>query len=319
MAELVIGSRRWKTIDGSSSTLLDRIKQLNDAGYEYKGAANLIVIGAKDEVAPIPTPTPTPTPTPDPTPTPTPTPDPTPSPSPSPVPLVFGNGWDDASMPLGDGMMTLLDNGRWSDFGPSYHTPYQIAEVVSRNGSRMLQINFLPGAGGNGPDYRIIRNFGQNFSQLFASWEQEWSPSFRWASADHKLAILGAGNGDSQDVYFNIRGNSGGTSGRPVIYVTRLDTMFSDRSVSIVPGVKTVFEIKIINGQRIEAKVNGRLLNLTPEAGSGTAPIAGSGGTGFIKLDTTYNAYSYIEGIPGALPARTWYDDIRVSTVGWTR
>ena len=118
-------------------------------------------------------------------------------------------------------------------------------------------------------------------------------------------------------MYFNVRGNGNGPSGRPVIYVTRLDTMFSDRSVDIRPGVKYRFEIHIQNGQRVEAKVNGRLLNLTPEAGSGASPIAANAGTGMIKLDTTYNAYSYIESVGGALPARTWYDRVQISTQGW--
>lgn len=327
MADRTFGGKQWRTVNGTASDLLNRVEALERDGYELKGFANLLVVGVKPVPAPTPAPTPTPTPTPVPEPTPapapapesTPTPIPEPTPAPSPVSLVFSNGWDNTALPLGSSMETLLDGRGWNDFGPSYRTPYQIAEVVNRNGSRCLQVNFLPGAGGNGPDFRIIKSLGQSYANVYAYWEQEWSANWVWASADHKLAIFGANESD-QAVYFNVRGNTDGlqgSNGRPVIYVTRLDTMFSDRNVRIYPGRKYRFEIHIQNGQPVQAKVNGQLLTLTPEAGSGTAPIAASNGTGSIKLDTTYNAYSYIESVRDALPAQCWYDNVKVSTQGW--
>lgn len=316
MAERVIAGRRWKTLPTTSeSNALQQIDAMITAGYTYEGALNAVVLGSKVEVvSPPPPPPPPPDPTPVPEPIPDPPPPPPPTPAPSPVPLIFSNSWETAA--LGDSLESLLDNRHWTDFGPSYHSPYQIAQIIQfASGVKALQVNFLPGAGGNGPDFRIIKVLGQTYSNIWAAWDQDWPPQWQWASADHKLAIFGP-NDSSQDVYFNVRGNGNGPIGRPVIYIRQLDTMFSDRSVEIRGGVKYRYEIHIQQGQLVQAKVSGRLLNLTPEAGNATQPIAQTG-VGAIKLDTTYNNYAYIESVRNALPANTRYSRVAVSTVGW--
>jgi hypothetical protein len=308
----------WRYDNGQLDTLLSRIEALERDGYKLVDVANLAVLGVKDE-APAPSPTPVPTPVPVPVPTPTPVPEPvptpTPVPTPSPVPLVFSNSWETAA--LGESMASLMDNGNWDDFGPSYHSPYHIAQIVQLGAGKALQVNFLRGAGGNGPDFRIGKTFSHTpLPDVYIAWTQSWSPTWVWAGADHKLAIFGANDSD-QAVYFNVRGNGNGPVGRPVIYITGQDTMYSDSAVEIRGGVSYRYQIHLQNGRPVEAKVNDRLLNLRPEAGSGTSPVSPASGIGFLKLDTTYNAYSYIESVAGALPANTRYSDVKVSTQGW--
>lgn len=248
-----------------------------------------------------------------------PVPPPTTPPPPSNVPLIFSSNFQAA---LGCNNTALTDGGLWNDgWGGSNACTADIAEVVNEPEGRM-KVKFRPHLSGgvpvadsNGPDYRVQRSFGSNLPSVYVRFEQAHSTNWVWDSADHKLAILGSGTPFSQDVYFNVRGNGRGPCGRPVIYVVHQDTMFSDASVQICAGQKNVYELKIVSGQRIEAKVNGRLLTLTREAGTATTPTASNTGIGYIKLDTTYNRYSYPSSL--GLTMFTWYGRVAVSTQGW--
>lgn len=237
------------------------------------------------------------------------------------VPLIFQNGWENQTS-LGCGLSILLDGGGWNDYGPSSscNSP-QIAEIVNTeryDGNRSLQVNFRPDGSINGPDFRIIQSLGGTRSQIYARWYVKYSNNWRWASADHKVAIFGDSS-YTQDVYFNVRGNGNGGQGRVAIHVIPTDTVLSDPTSNMSPGVWHLCEIRIVSGPngRIEAKLDGRLLNLTTEAGrtASASNLNTGAGIAYIKLDTTYNAYSYPSSL--GLNMNTWFDSVAVSTQGW--
>ena len=242
--------------------------------------------------------------------------------------IVFSNGFE-GDAPLGctlEGLLQRTTAQPWDDFGPhvgaTCASGRQIAEIVEGNsceGSRSMQVNFRPDGSQNGPDYRVIKTFGSQ-NEIWARWCTRYSKNWVFAGADHKVAIFGNSQGTSQDVYFNIRGNGNGPVGRPVIGITPGDSMFSDEGVQIRGGDWIVFEIHIVCGPsgRVEAKINGRQLKLRNEAGSlqninKLDPCTGD--VGYIKLDTTYNAYNYPSRL--GLTMNMWYDDIAVSAGGW--
>jgi hypothetical protein len=236
------------------------------------------------------------------------------------VPLIFQNGWD-AQSALGCGLSILLDGNAWNDYGPSSTCTNNVAQVTnaeSHDGGRALQVNFFPDGSGNGPDFRIIQNLGGARSQIYARWYVKYSNNWRWASSDHKIAIFGD-TSSSQDVYFNVRGNGNGGQGRVAIHVIPSDTVFSDPTSNMSPGVWHLCEIHIVSGPggRVEAKLDGRLLNLTAEAGRGGSitNLNTGANVSYIKMDTTYNAYSYPTSL--GLTMQTWFDTVAVSTQGW--
>lgn len=237
--------------------------------------------------------------------------------------MLFTNGWDQ-NVGTGCDFTKITDRSAWNDYGPgstcdgSTHDA-DIDNTQSVDGSQSLRVNFTPDGSQNGPDFRIVKRLGTNHQQLYARWYTKWSNNWVFASGDHKVAIFGNAAETTQDIYFNIRGNGNGPSGRVVIGITPSDTVFSDRNVSITPGVWHLFEIRIVSGSngRIEAKADGRLLNLTYEAGNqaNITSLNTGGGTGYIKLDTTYNIYSYPSSL--GLFMNTWYDAVALSTSGW--
>lgn len=243
--------------------------------------------------------------------------------------LIFQNGWENRTE-LGCTLNGLRDglggvsSTAWNDFGPSYpglcsDVP-PVAEIVTserHDGNRSLQVNFQPDGAINGPDFRIGQDLGSR-NEIYARWYVKYSSNWRWASADHKVAIFGSPS-YSQDIYFNIRGNTNGGQGRVAIHTIPGGTVFSDPNSNMSPGVWHLAEIHIVSGPngRIEAKLDGQLLNLRDEGSRGLNPLNVNTGSsvGYIKLDTTYNNYAYPTSL--GLSMRAWYDSVAVSTQGW--
>ena len=241
---------------------------------------------------------------------------------------IFSSGFDDAG-PLGCTLGGLLQSSTsqpWTDFGPRVEATCTagrvLAEIVEGpavDGTRSLQVNFRPDGSENGPDYRVAKGFGGQ-REIYARWYTQYSKNWVFAGADHKVAIFGNSVGSTQDVYFNIRGNGNGPVGRPVIHIIPSESVFSDDDVKIRGGEWILFEIHIVCGPggRVEAKINGRQLKLRNEAGDAQNinklnPC--SGNVDYIKLDTTYNAYSYPSRLK--LTMQMWYDAVAVATSGW--
>jgi len=238
--------------------------------------------------------------------------------------IFFQDSWDRVGG-TGCDFAKLTDNSAWDDYGPSStcsDTPH-VADLVTDqrfDGTSSLRVNFEPDGSGNGPDYRIVKSFGSNRNEIYARWYTKWSSNWQWASGDHKVAIFGSGSQVTQDVYYNIRGNGGGgPSGRVTIHVIPSDTAFSDPGFSVTPGVWHLCEIHIVSGAngRVEAKMDGRLLNLQNEAGTTRNPanLNTGAGVGYIKLDTTYNIYSFPTSL--GLHMNMWYDAVAVGSGGW--
>lgn len=238
--------------------------------------------------------------------------------------LVFSDGWE-RGVGIGCDYNKLTDANAWNDYGPagtcSSNPP--VAQIVTDEkfqGTSSLRVNFTPDGSGNGPDFRIVKTFGSNHTNFYARWYVKWSNNWVFAGADHKVALFGVGNQNSQDVYYNIRGNGGGgPSGRVTIHVIPSNVAFSDPNFNVTPGVWHLCEIHIVSGPngRVEAKMDGQLLNLRVESGNQANPanLNTGSGVGFIKLDTTYNLYSYPSS--RGLYLNMWYDDVAVSTTGW--
>jgi hypothetical protein len=241
-------------------------------------------------------------------------------------PVLFANGWENRSE-IGCSLEGLLDGPGgvsstwWNDFGPylgaTCGTP-SIAEIVTaekHDGERALQVNFEPDGSQNGPDFRIAQGFDDR-TEIYARWWIKYSTNWVWAGADHKLAIFGE-DGGGQNIYYNVRGNGNGGNGRVVIHVIPADTLFEDTSTDVAPGIWHLCEIHIVAGAngRVEAKLDGRLLTLTNESGGNPLSVNTGPSIGYIKLDTTYNLYSYPTSL--GLSMKTWYDSVAVGTASW--
>lgn len=238
--------------------------------------------------------------------------------------VFFQDAWE-RNVGTGCDFTKISDASAWTDYGPSTTcsaSPH-VADIVNNEkveGNQSLRVNFTPDGSGNGPDFRIVKAFGTGYTEIYARWYTKWSNNWVWASGDHKVAIFGNAAQTSQDVYYNIRGNGGGgPSGRVAIHVIPTDTVLSDPSVVVTPGVWHLCEIHIVSGTngRVEAKIDGRLLNLRTEAGNTANPgnLNTGSNVGFIKLDTTYNIYSYPSSL--GLYMNMWYDGVGVGTAGW--
>lgn len=255
--------------------------------------------------------------------TPTPTPPPPPPPSPT-GNVLFYDGWDNVVSPSGTcDFATVTDGRAWDDYGPSstcVSPPVaQVVEGHATSGTRSLQVTFRPDGTNNGPDFRIVRDLPTRVTDMTLAWDQEWSANWVWASADHKMMIVGV-DGVSQDVYFNIRGNGNGSScGRVTVHVLPAGTAMSDPNVQICAGRRYHFEGHIVAGAsgRVEVRVNGQPLTLRTEAGTQANPLALNTGSGFsmVKADTTYNVYSVPSSL--GLTMYTWYDSVRWSAGGF--
>lgn len=192
-------------------------------------------------------------------------------------------------------------------------------------GAKALQVHFKDGDGSNGPDFRIITYLVDRIPVSAIRWYQKWDANWKWSPGqDHKLAIAGpvVGAVDEQRIYFNIRGQSGGTAGYPAIYLLEPDSFYSDQSLSITPGSWHLLEMLIVWGANgsVRIKVDGVERTLTHEAG-GTVDIhdfdTGGAGMDFLKLDTTYNNFGYFEANVSGDQSNTYYDDVAVADDDW--
>ena len=165
--------------------------------------------------------------------------------------VIFQDGWD-GGVGTGCTETNITDNRAWNEFGPSNTCT---AILPSPRSSPMR--------GSKGPrrcastSHRMARQTGRTSgssapgapttTRSIARWYIKYSDNWVFASADHKVAIFGVGNQGSQDIYYNIRGNGGGgPSGRVVIGVSPVDTVYSDPSVEVTPGVWHLCEIHIV-------------------------------------------------------------------------
>ena len=242
----------------------------------------------------------------------------------------FANGWQNRAE-LGSTLNGLVDRDyntsydratAYADFGPSFNATNYPASIITGTGprgtsSRLLQVRFLPDGTQNGPDFRITTASLGSMPDVYVRWYVKYSDNWKWAGADHKSMICGPDNG--QSIYGNIRGNGNGGQGRIAIHVIASDTVLSDATSNVTPGVWHLLEMHIVSGTngKIEAKLDGRLLNLTVEAGTQVNPANLNVGAAmaYCKLDTTYNAYSYPSGL--GLTMYTWFDEVAIATGGW--
>lgn len=250
---------------------------------------------------------------------------------------VFSSGWElatgTAATCNADINDPLTDHFLWNgDYGPGSGavcsaTPpiARLDTVVIHGGTKSMRIHYKVGDGANGPDFRISRLYGQEYGELWFSWYQYWDANWVWAAADHKMVIVGAVSPSfSQDVYFNIRGNGVGQSGRFIVANQTADAFFRDVGTAgnVIPGVWNHFEAHIVSGTHgsMEARVNGVQLTLSKEAGSGTTNVSDINtgpSLGYIKLDTTYNDFATFESNVVGGSSNTYYDDVGVSNLGW--
>lgn len=243
--------------------------------------------------------------------------------------VLFLSGWEDSSTNISDCSGgpndALMDLGVWDDYGPGAGsvcaaTPdiAQLSTVERHSGSRSLQVHFKNGDGGNGPDFRIVNALGGNRTNTYFREYIKWDANWKWAGSDHKTVIFGGGGQSTQDVYFNIRGNNGGgATGRIAIHVIPSDTVLSDTTNGlVVPGRWYLIEGHIVSGVngRIEAKLDGVPLTLATEAGNTVNPANLNTGSGidYVKLDTTYNVFSYFEANVSGGNSNVYYDDVAV-------
>jgi hypothetical protein len=238
------------------------------------------------------------------------------------------SGWE--AGPTGCGPDELLDAGAWREYGSSNACASEcnaggpdasivISDVLE--GSRALEVHFPPSSacGINGPDFRVLADLALS-TELYARFYVKWSDEWVWATADHKVAIFGLYD-QTQDVYFNIRGQQDPTRGRVALYAAPSDVVFSDPNHEITRGVWYLLEIHMVAGPHgsLAARVDGVDLALEHEAGTpGLTPDDVDTGSGFnfIKLDTTYNDYAF--AIDNGATMRMVYDAVEVNDGdGW--
>jgi len=237
----------------------------------------------------------------------------------------FASGWEDAPGTT-CAFDNLTDSSAWDDYGPAgtcSEVPViaQLSTTEHNSGSRSLQVHFKDGDGANGPDFRIVHAYGTTHATTYLRWYQKWDSNWRWSPGnDHKMVITGPPP-EQQLVYFNLRGVTGGASAYGAIHIISPDTVVSDQTITVSPGAWYRFELGVQWGAGgwVRAKINGTNLTLTHEAGNVVDPEnvnPGSGGA-FIKLDTTYNAFTYFEANVVGDAANCYYDDVAVATDDW--
>lgn len=238
---------------------------------------------------------------------------------------IFTSGWENAPGTSCD-VTNITDDGAWDDFGPSGTCSASPAIALLstsevNSGSRSLRVHFKDGDGANGPDFRIVHDFGATYPELYYRWMQKWDSNWRWSPGnDHKMLITGPPP-EQQVIYFNLRGHTGGASAYPAIHIITPDTVVSDQSVVVSPGEWVRFEMGIRwgSGGWVRARINGNACTLTTEAGNEVDPEntnPGSNG-GFVKLDTTYNNFTYFEANVSGNAANCYYDDVLVDDADW--
>lgn len=233
------------------------------------------------------------------------------------VPLFFESGWEN-QVGLACGPADLLDasgsaGSEWGAYGGSNGC---VVNTEKHDGSRALQVTHTPDGSINGPAFRIERFFGDR-SEVYVRWWVKYSNNWVWGNNQHKVAILGP-VGNAQNIYFNVQ--TDGVRGGPgyvVIAVIPGYDEFSDPTAVMTPGVWHLCELHIVAGTngRIEAKFDGRLLNLRSRFGLSPNNVNTGPAIGYLKLDTTYNDYAYPTSLNRTM--HSWYDSVAMSTVGW--
>jgi hypothetical protein len=248
--------------------------------------------------------------------------------SPASAETLFTSGWENGAP--GCGFDELLDTGAWREYGSANACASECnaggpdASVVTRDareGAQALEVRFPPSTAClvNGPDFRVLASFAAS-TELYARFYVKWSDEWVWAGADHKVAIFGLYD-QTQDIYFNIRGQPDDTKGRVAIGVTPADVVFSDPNHELTRGAWYLLEIHIVSGAHgsVAVRVDGVDLALEHEAGTpGIAPddVDTGAGVDYIKLDTTYNDYQY--AVDNGATMRMLYDAVTVNDGdGW--
>lgn len=233
---------------------------------------------------------------------------------------ILDSGWENSGG-TGCGLPNpIYDNGQWNaDYGPPTScsascSPWsgQLIYVTDtagevRDGTYALEFAFPDSMSGdcseaNGPDPRIESDFAA-VSELYLRFYVKWSSNFRWVGEDQdqKVIIMGPTSPLAQNIYFQTRGNAGGTSARMVVHVLPQDVVFgvsSGAGSNIQPNTWYCWEIHVVTGTSgsVEVRLDGVQQTLTVENGSGNPSNLNMGGAiGYIKIDGTYNNWaSYV-------------------------
>jgi hypothetical protein len=242
--------------------------------------------------------------------------------------LLFESGWENTTA-VGCNELALLDTV-WDDYGGSTACAGAVhdADVVDEmafDGARSLRVTQKPCPTGpgtcaadfNGTDFRIVKVFG-NQSEVTLLVRVRYDANYRWASADHKIAIFTDEAQTAQNVYLNTRGQPDGQHARvKLASIPAGDATFSDATPAhlVTTGVWYTIRVHVVAGDSgsLEAWLTPQgqpemKLDLVHEAGPDAnindLPVGSIGG---IKPDTTYNAGNAIlENM------YQWYDGIKV-------
>ncbi len=248
---------------------------------------------------------------------------------PDPADAVFYNGWENRDE-LGCSLEGLLDGpggvsaDSWNDFGPVLAVTCgepPIAEIVDdeqRSGERSLRVTFPPDFSQNGPDFRIQQDFAAQTETYVSAWVK-YSDNWVWASADHKILIMGQG-GDAftQDVYINVRGMGDGGPGYIAVHAIPADAVFEAYDSNVTPGQWHLVEAHIVSGDQgsIEVRLDGELLDFVdPARHWATTNVPTGNVVEYVEVDTTYNDYVYPSSL--GLTMHTWFDDVAVFEGSW--
>jgi hypothetical protein len=165
-----------------------------------------------------------------------------------------------------------------------------------------------------------VHNFASSHSEVFIRWYQKWDSNWLWAPGnDHKMCIFGPV--DTQLLYFNIRGNSGGTTGYAAIHVITPDSVIKGDNVTVTRGAWHRFEINVRwgSGGYVRARIDGTDLTWAHEAGNVIDPenVNPGANCGFIKMDNTYNNFAYFEANVVGNASNSYWDDVAVASDDW--
>jgi hypothetical protein len=242
--------------------------------------------------------------------------------------LLFESGWENASETGCD--TTALIDGVWDDYGGSSAcdgpvTDAAIVNDVFEAGSRSLRVTQKPCPTGpgtcdatyNGTDFRIVKTFGDQAEVTLVGWVR-YDENYRFATGDHKVFIFTDAEQTAQNVYVNLRGQSGDpTHARITLAAIPADAVVSDATPGHLIGVGSWYRIRV----RVVAGANGRVdawlmpegqaevpLTLAYEAGNDfdfqNVPTGSIGG---FKADTTYNIGNSITEL-----MYQWYDSVAI-------
>jgi hypothetical protein len=164
----------------------------------------------------------------------------------------------------------------------------------------------------NGTDFRIVKPLPSPADATFVWWVR-YDNNYRWANADHKILITGS----SQTLYINYRGGVDPSHARVVVSVTASDSVFAANAFNQQVTVGKWYRLRVYVRAGSQGTVRAWLmedgqpeqeLNFAYDAGT-NVPLSSinTGPLDSFKLDTTYNAGSYITET-----MKMWYDSVAV-------